>query len=344
MISFTSLFKRRGARLLVGLAATSAAAWLGAAFYTLQLNPEIQNFKQGARIKLAWTNSLPDPRAARLIVFGGSSSTFSFDGELALSEFSQPSLNLALGAGMGAKVLTRFAAAHARKGDTLVMAMEPALWIGTLEPPQLGTQFAIAFGEPSLAGPGLEVWPAPALGAADYLAALRPGGSHVVAMAAKILSRRELYRYRASDFLPSGQQTTKVRLVPTAPRGPGTPSAESRRFLAGLADWCRSREISLIYSIPWGYCPEGELLDFRRENIAFLAAVSEFMPVLEDERLGAYPVAGHFADTAWHLNREGAAIRTRVMLQALGARRLQNRTDILELEQSQAAEGEKPPS
>jgi len=339
MTSFTSLFKRRGARLLFGLAAMSVAAWVGAAFYTLKFNPEIQNFKQGARIKLAWVRSLPDPSAARLIVFGGSSSTFSFDGELALKEFNQPALNLALGAGMGAKVLTRFAAAHARAGDTLVMAMEPALWIGTLEPPQLGTQFAIACGEPNLAGAGLEVWPAPPLGAADYLAALRPGGGHVVAMLVKILSRRELYRYRIADYLPSGQQVTKVRLTPTAPRGPGVPSAESRQFLSGLAEWCRLRGIALIYSIPWGYCPEGELADFRRENVAFLAAVSEFMPVLEDERLGAYPVVGHFADTAWHLNREGAAVRTRAMLEAHRAGRFHSRAGLLELERGQGAEG-----
>lgn len=245
---------------------------------------------------------------------------------------------------MGAKVLTRFAAAHARKGDTLVMAMEPALWIGTLEPPQLGVQFAIASGKPSLAGAGLEVWPAPDLSAADYLAALRPGGSHVVAMLVKILSRRELYRYRIADYLPSGQQTTEVRLTPTAPRGPGVPSAESRHFLSGLAEWCRSREISLIYSIPWGYCPEGELAGFRRENIAFLAAISEFMPVLGDERLGAYPVVEHFADTAWHLNREGAAIRTRSMLEALRARRFESRMRLLELEKNHAGEGGKPAS
>lgn len=331
MISSTSHFNRRGPRLALALFALAMLAWLFAAFYTLRLNPEIRNFKEGARIKIAWTNSFPDSTAPRLIVFGGSSSTFSFDGALALQEYHQPALNLALGAGMGAKVLTRFAISQARSGDTLLMAMEPALWIGTLEPPQLGVQFAIAFGESALAGEGQSVWPAPALGLADYLAALRPGGSHAIAMALKLLSGKELYRYRVSDYLPSGQQVTEVRAALSAPRGPGVPSAESRRFLANLAEWCEGRGIALAYSIPWGYCPEAELTAFRGENMAFLAAVVEFMPVMEDPYWGAYPIAEHFADTAWHLNPVGAAVRTRAMLEAHQAGRYVERERLLQI-------------
>ena len=218
---------------------------------------------------------------------------------------------------MGAKVLVRYTAAHARPGDTLIMTMEPSLFAGSLAIPQLGQQFSIAVGHVEWASESDLIEVRRSFMPATYLSALRPGGAHFVTLVAKIITRRPLYRYKIGEFLPTGQKITDVRMPVSAPRGRVTIGAAGRSFLFQFKQWSATNRVRVIYTLPWAYCAPEELADFQKENIYFLQQMLEYFPVLKERRLGAYPNAAHFADTAYHLTQEGAKIRTRELAEAL---------------------------
>jgi hypothetical protein len=226
------------------------------------------------------------------------------------TESGVPIANLALGAGMGAQVLTRFALLEANPGDTLLMMMEPGLLHAKLEPLQLGQQFAIAIDHPDLARNDLAVESRHGISPGVYLSALRPGGFHVGLVLAKLLSGTPLYRYKVGEYKPGGQKITTVRLPPVCPGGGGTLSSESREFLGNLRAWCNGRNVRLAYALPWAYCPPEQMTTFRQQNLATLRDIAGVMDVLADPRLGAYTEKDQFADTAWHLTEQGARIRT----------------------------------
>jgi hypothetical protein len=313
----TSRFKNRLPTLALLLLFVGVMSWLLAAFYTLRVNPEIRDFTNGAKIKAEWNRSLRDQYPSNYIVFGGSSSSFSVDPELAVKEFNFPLSNLALGAGLGAKVLIRYAAYHARPGDTLVMTMEPSLFSGSAAVPQMGQQFSIAMGHVEWASESNLVELSPGLMPATYLSALRPGGAHFFTLLGKVAMRRPLYRYKIGEFLPTGQKETDVRAAPITPRGFVTISPAGHSLLASFRHWSQTNHIRVIYTLPWAYSSAEGITDFRKENLYFLGQMLNYFPVLAEKKLGAYSNAEHFADTAYHLRREGAKIRTRELLEAL---------------------------
>lgn len=292
-------------------------AWLVSATYTLRWNPEVALFRHAAVVKLAWSQRLDRQFTNKTIVFGGSSSTFSIDAALALRERQIPLANLALGAGLGSKVLTRFALQEARPGDTLLMMFEPGLLAADLDPTQLGQQIAIALGQPALAHPSDDLLPTDRLPTRIYAAALRPGGYHFFTLLGKVLRRQPLYRYTPADFDEAGQQQTAARALLITPRGEVKLSEPARLWLRQLRTWCDAQNVRLIYALPWAYCPSDQIEAFNKENEHFLAQMAEFMPVLMEPRQGAYDRAEHFADTAYHLNEEGSSVRTRELIDAL---------------------------
>jgi hypothetical protein len=84
----------------------------------------------------------------------------------------------------------------------------------------------------------------------------------------------------------------------------------------------------LIYALPWAYCAPEQMAKFQGENAAFLLQISEFMPVLREGRLGAYSNTEHFADTSFHLNKEGAAVRTAELCSALTTNALWSKDEL----------------
>lgn len=302
----------------VGLA-TAVLAWLVAAGYTVWLNPEVTGFTNAARVKLAWARRMEAQFTNRVVVFGGSSSTFSVDGKHALRAHNLPIANLAMGAGMGARVLTRFALAEVHRGDTLLMTFEPGLLVADLEITQLGYQFAIAAGKPEYASPSKDLFPEKKLAKRNYLAALRPGGYHFFTLLGKLVRGQPLYRYTPAGMDEAGQQRTPVRLPLVTPRGKLELSPAAREWLKALAAWCDQNGVKLLYAFPWTYCPAAQKAEFQAENLRFLAQMLEFMPALRDPRLGAYEVEAHFSDSPYHLNTEGAILRTDELAAALKA-------------------------
>jgi hypothetical protein len=291
--------------LLVVTGTTLAASVL----YTLKWNPEIQYFLGTDRIKRAWAAKLTREYGAKTVLFGGSSCEFSLDGERLLARHQIPAANLGRGAGMGASILTQATLPEVRPGDTLVLALEPGLLTTPLEPPSLGVQISFARGHPEwVVAPTLGTNALPWISA---VLALRPGGYHVFTLLGKILQGRPLYRYKLPDMRPSGFNRTAVKLPIVGPAGHhGRLSPDARVLLAALRDWCRTNQVRVVYSLPWSYTPGEAVAAYQRLNAGYLAQVTEFVPVLRDPRLGAYSTLEHFADTAYHLNDDGAALRT----------------------------------
>jgi hypothetical protein len=327
MNSFTSLFKgplRCGVTLII----VGLCTWIACIGYTIRLNPEIRLFVHAAQIKRAWTQQISLRYTNKTVIYGGSSCTFSIDGLHALEKHQFPLVNLGLGAGMGARVLTRFALASTRAGDTLIVSLEPSLLTEDLHPPHLGLQLAAALGELKLASDDDPATPPTAPWLA-FPAALRPGGYHVFTLLGKIVRGQAIYRYKPSDFQRDGRQRTTVRMPLEMPSGPGTLTVGGKEFLRSLASYAKEHQIRIAYALPWRYAPLDKALMLQEANLKFLAQVSEFLPVLHDPQLGAYSESSHFADTPWHLDGDGALKRTDEVVREVQAWDVWDRTTLV---------------
>jgi hypothetical protein len=211
----------------------------------------------------------------------------------------------------------RFALQQARPGDTLVLAFEPTLLGGKIEPLLFGTQFAFAMKNPQWANESLNLaevhvpWSA-------AISALRPGGRHVFTLLAKIAARRPLDRYGLEPVLETGQAQTSVRLETDPPsQFPMGISAEGRRLLETVSSYCKARNIRVAYLLPWQYATAIAAPKLAEANRAFLKEVRELVPVVEEPQDGVITNRTAMADTIWHLNREAARERTEALAQAL---------------------------
>lgn len=302
--------------LAIKLLLVALVTWALCAAYTLWLNPEIRFFNQLAAVQDAWSREMDREHGHKVVVFGGSSCTFSVVGEQMLEHYNLPVVNRGLAAGLGVKIITLNALEGLRSGDTLVMALEPGLFSGPSELTSFASQFSYVRGHPdwvTCTALGL-----PGSGWSSSMLMLRPGGYHVVTMIGKIVQGRALYRYRVADAWPSGWMQTGVRIPLKGPPGYGPVlSDDARNFLSALKAWCVAKGVRVAYSLPWGYTPSDQVEGFREKNADLLLQIADYIPVLKDLRLGADQDSGHFADTAWHLNDEGSRLRTEALGRAV---------------------------
>lgn len=302
-------------------------AWATAAFYSLRLNPEVLFYRDLSEIQKVWADRLRTTTATQFILVGGSSALFSVMPERAWEKDRVPLVNFGLAAGTGAQVMVLRGLAQARAGDTLLVGIEPGLLTEDGVPTGLGIQYAFAVGRPRwICDPRLDI---PAMSWGSAILALRPGGYHMVTLAGKLLTRRPLYRYGIQDVSQGGWIRTAEREFDDTPPGHGPSlSAWSTTFLQSLAQLAGEKGVRLMYVLPWAYCPLGQAEKFRQGNAAFLLQISNFMPVLRDDRLGAIHDKDLFADSSWHLNLEGSRLRTDVLAAQLLEVRMWEKADL----------------
>ncbi|MFM1769921.1 MAG: hypothetical protein RJA22_2450 [Verrucomicrobiota bacterium] len=290
---------------MLRLLAVAALTLAAGAVYSLRVNPEVAFFRAGDATKQAWHRRLREAHTNVVVIFGGSSCGTSIDARGLLDRHGLPVLNAGLGAGMGARILTRYALASVRPGDTLLVALEPELLTGSIDHEPLGVQFALAAGHGSLLGrEPLSRWPGLALN-------LRPGGAHVFAMLGKLLTGQPLYRYARAEWREGGHHEVAARRPIADPSlEPWHLSADGRRALADLRDEARARGVRVAYVLPWQYCPPVRTPEHRRRNLAFLREVVEILPALREPSAGSHSVAGDFADTNMHPTPEAARRRS----------------------------------
>ncbi len=305
MASSTSLSKSAVPRRAAGLLALAGLAWAVGGLYTLFWNPEVQFYKHGIRVKKAYAQKLDLEYPHKVVVAGGSSCATSVDGGRILQRDGIPVLNMGLAAGLGAKVLVRFAMSESRPGDTLILALEPPLLGGSLEVPDLGVQISLAAGLPALLP---ERAPCPWL---KSLLDLRPGAYHVFTLTGKLLLRRPMFAYQPQDFHPSGwHETSMTRAFPNPSLAERPLSQEGQAWLVTVRQSCAQRGIRVAYALPWYYCPPADAGRLRKIHARFLREVAAVIPVLKDPALGVHPVREHFANTNLHPTPAGAALHS----------------------------------
>jgi hypothetical protein len=206
---------------------------------------------------------------------------------------------------MGAKVLTHYAQLALRSGDTLIVGLEPDLLAGPLEIQTLGAQFSLAIGKPELLrDPDWINWP-------SALLDLRPGGYHTFTLIGKLVLRKPLYVYNASELHRCGWHEVSRRVaIQSAKEAPTHLSKEGRSWLVGLREWCDQRNVRVAYALPWEYSAPEDLKRVQRCSLQFMRAVADTMPVLKDPSLGSDTNAEHFADTPFHPTAQGASLRS----------------------------------
>jgi hypothetical protein len=291
------------------LLAAALLSWLAAAAFIFRLDPEVDLGRKVLARKRAWAMRCDGLFPQKTVVYGGSSCAFSIDGQRLEDRFGRPTVNMALGAGLGPAMLTNLALPACREGDTLIVALEPGLITTPFKPLMSATHLAYAMGERGLLFnparlPGDAQWP-------GELFTLRPDATRTVSILGKLLTRQPMYRYKIEEVEPSGYQWTEVRVPISGPpdQGPHL-SDDARALFAHLRQHAAAHRLTLRYSLPWCFSAPELAAGRRSENIALIREIQRFTPVLRDPALGVQTDREWFADTPHHLSRAAAQTRT----------------------------------
>lgn len=303
MDSSTLPSEKRLPNLAVRLILTAILTWVSGALYTIYLNPEVTFFRRVHQSKVAWEKTLPDSK--RILFVAGSSCMTSLDPVALRNRHGIDALNLGLGAGMGPRLLARYAIDRAHRGDSLLLSFEQGLLIGPLDWEPLGLQFAMTTDDPKrllqFEGPPVS----------QILLALRPGGYHLFTLLGKALLQQPWYRYSSAEIQTGGWHQVSVRRPVSSPGpGPTKLSSEARIWLKEIHRECEKKGIRVAYTPPLLYGADSEATIIREANRRFLTDVESILPVLSDAGLGVNTNLTDYADTVAHLNGAGAQKNT----------------------------------
>jgi hypothetical protein len=297
---------------LSGLFIAAFVAWgLGHA-YTTKLNPEIVFWRFAYQIKTKHSEKLQREGKAKWVIAGGSSSAFQVDLEVLNREHGMEAVNMGMHAGMGATVLSALAMEECRAGDTLVLMIEPKLFLKDLEISQLGYQACQAILKPEISKRLAEMGYYQKI---QGFFAMRPGLYSATTITAKWLKGRESYRYQKGSIREGGQITTLVDARPfksLASNKEEIPEA-SLTFLRQIRERMETQGVRVLYVLPWHYMDKSLEADAREKNHFFLEKVGTQVQVKDDGHLGVCSEESFFADTPQHMNALGAIERSRVL-------------------------------
>ena len=288
------------------------AAWACSLLYLYLGDSQIGFLNRRIEIQDRWAAHFPNPALPRIIITGGSSCTFSIDAERMTSQSGTPVINAGLEAGMGPAGILLYSSRLALPGDTFVIAIEPD---GLTDPPQFSkdTLRLILFRHDwNLVRQSHEIVdqsvPLPSL-----IFSGRPGLDGFAASIGRWVMRTP-FRYDNAQVNASSFMTTSFRT--TLATGLHLPAItpNNRALLIHFRDWAAKKQIHVIYSLPWCYVSDDLLVAQRQANARFLLALSEILPILHDETLGAQSHADMFSDTSWHLNGPTAEVRSAMIL------------------------------
>ncbi len=308
-------------RLTLALLAVALASIIAGAAYGIWWNPDLGFWKEMARRKLAWVEKLHGKHDRAIGVVGGSTTLFAIDAGMMEEKYGLPMANLGMAASLGPDVCAGFGFSALRRGDLLIVSLEPAMLTDQTAPTASGTQLAIALGRPELLtwgnGPGLFrrlVNPATIL----------PGGYHVVTLLGKLALGQRLSRYKLEDSRPGGFLiTTERRPFAEALRSGGNAplqlSADGKALLERTRNEAEARGIQVAYVLPWAFCPEPDAAAWRKTYRALLDQIGQIMPVLDEPQRGVHTVLADFSDSAQHLTETAAQHRSEVFAATLRA-------------------------
>ncbi len=291
-------------------------------YLAIPANPEVQFWNSLAEKRDTQISTLRRERInAPIILFsGGSSTAFSIKPEIIEQSTGIPCFNLGLPVGSGAKYILHHALERATKGDYLVICLEHGVLITYKEdskPSKLSYAFAIESGNPHDAVGGRTFDHSLTLN--DHLNFSRPGATLLPTLIARKIIDKP-YRYGSRDIRYHGRVETNVRdesMQFTTPTGVTQLTNDSRLLMKKFKAEADKKGVHVAYSLPWLYTNQATTKESRSENQALLREISTIMPVIEDGYSGAAMEKNWFADTALHLNDDGATIRSKALVKPL---------------------------
>lgn len=311
------------------LIVTAFLAWCVGVLYTSFVDPEIKFWTTAAKQKLDWVDKMREKHGYVIGVVGGSTTTFGIDAEYIEREHNLPVANLGLHVGMGPDVCIGFGLSALRKGDTLVLSLEPAAFTADYpETSKLGSKLALLLGRPEMT-----TWNGnnPQLELVRSLAMAPPGGYHVVTMLGKLALRMPPYRYNIANLQPGGLQVTDERRDLAAEMDFSSPYSDPQlsklgtQLLKNVLLAAEKEGIKLVYVMPWSYWPQETVDDRRTANAALLEAIGRHVRVIIEPSMGVHSELSDFADSGQHLTAEAAVARSAVLAETLKADQDSNR-------------------
>jgi hypothetical protein len=310
-------------RFAIVLVLTATLALMIGAFYSLKLDPELAYWAKASELKLDWVEEMRREHGHVIGVVGGSTTTFGIDAEYMHKEYNLPVANLGLHAGMGPDACVGLGFAALRRGDTLILSLEPGMLTKDdgVSSTHLGTKLALRLQKPELISWRRGI----SYSVPSIPTELQPGGYHLVTMLAKLAFSKPLYRYSIKDMRPGGLQTTSERRpMATSHSLEGEDSKYllsygGRTFLKAAQREADQRGINLVYVLPWTYAPSDLSAKHRQGNMRLLNEVQQFVPVLDEPELGVHVVEEDFSDSGQHLTADAARRRSSALVDMIGS-------------------------
>lgn len=280
----------------------------------------------------AWAREIDARYPAKYVAAGGSSTRTSIDPALLLEEFNIPLVNAALHAGFGMAVHMEGALPYLRRGDTLILSLEPLLLSSTKSAKgshgTTGAKFFATHLQTGLPHTELADW-----NEEDALRILRGNSYQIIVRILRELLFEKSYRYTPEELHESGWLEVQLRCKLATPRFPlearmrnAMPTRWSLDFLRRIVSWGHEHGVRVIYALPRSYAQEKT----RCYYAAFALRIMDVMPVLRDRALGADPDPDHFSDTINHANTAGTQLTTREWGRALAEEDFWTREELLD--------------
>jgi len=313
-------------RLSLLLVTIALVAWSAGAMYTWFADPEMKFWAAAAKQKLDWVEKMREKHGYVIGVVGGSTTMFGIDAEYIEREHGLPVANLGLHVGMGPAALIGIGLSSLRKGDTLVLSLEPGILTEEYaETSKLGSKLSLILGNPGMLTLGEHGGNLPVV---KTLSDLSPGGYHVMTMLGKLIMRMPLYRYSIENMRPGGLQITEERRDFTTSMDFSNPSEmkniseQGSEILNAVVAVAKARGIDVVYALPWSYWPAQTANEKRAANTSFLCAVAHFTEVLKEASDGVHSELADFSDSGQHLSADASIIRSASLAQSLKAQQL----------------------
>jgi hypothetical protein len=301
-------------RLSLLLLTTAIVAWSAGAMYTWFADPEMKFWAAAAKQKLDWVEKMREKHGYVIGVVGGSTTMFGIDAEYIEREHGLPITNLGLHVGMGPAALIGIGLSSLRRGDTLVLSLEPGILTEEYaETSKLGSKLSFILGKPEMLTLGEHGGNLPAI---KSLADLSPGGYHVMTMLGKLVMRMPPYRYSIENLRPGGLQVTEERRDFTTsmdlsnPSGKRHISKQGVEILNAAVSAANARGIDVVYALPWSYWPVETADERRAANALFTDAVAQIVPVLCEQSWGVHSELADFSDSGQHLTADASMVRS----------------------------------
>lgn len=310
-------------RLFLKLLACVIVAYGLAAYMTIPASPEIRFWQHVVELRDAEIAQVRAEKPGTPIIFftGGSSCAFSIDPKIVEETCGLPAFNLGLPVSAGPKFLLHQALEKCRKGDILVISLEPdaLTYPSDFAPTTLTFGLAVLAGSPSATVGGSSF--GEHISIRDCLNYSRPGPGYVTTWLAKSATGKG-YRYENKDIRYHGRIETSVSdpSLPLAGHKQVDRICQSgHEFLTTFQKAAAAKGVQLVYSMPWMLTAKDAAPENRAANLKILESIKPILPAIDDGHQGVATDPKLFSDSGQHLSAAGSKIRSSALANALQA-------------------------